>query len=367
MAAAAVLPLEPQPLARRRQQWFEGWFFRFIDHATATSVAVIFGSMRGGIGHAADERAAGRSADWRAQPFDEHLLVLAYRDGGGADVMRSVLLDGPAVTIGGGGARAGGPRVEWWSERNGGMRIEGDAALVDVTLPGGVRVAANVSGPRVPWSEGARADRDGPEGWLARTGLLPCHYFVHSFGSPSSYALWRAGRARRPQRGRALAHVERNYGDAFPTGWVWGQAASAAADAFLVLTGGRFVIGPLTTYSYIIGLRAGALSWNFRTTDADRVVDVRRACEGALALNATSRDGRRRLELALAAPPATFGERIMVPTNRGYFSDKPGCRESYAATAHVAAWEREAGGKYALALRAAIPLAVLEFGGGFQC
>jgi hypothetical protein len=382
LAAAAVLPMEPQPILSHRKQWFEGWFFRFVDHASLTSIAVIFGSLR-------RQQLAEREL---AQPFDEHLVVVAYRDASGTDVMESALLDGGSVSLSGGDA-AGRPSATWWSTHHGGMRVVGDDAFVDVQLRGGLRVVANVSGPRVPWSGGGRVDHDGPEGWLARTGLLPCHYFVHSFGSAAKYELWPRSpqqyqRGRRaplaaPLKGRALTHIERNYGDAFPTGWVWGQAAAPAGDAFLILTGGRFIIGPLTTHSYVIGLRAtrppmgpGAadedgtegLQWNFRTTDLDRVIEARHPCDGALLLNATSRSGLRRLEVQLRAPPHTFGERIMVPTNAGRFSDVPGCRESYAATAHVSAWARNSRwGDFTLAMQATIPLAVLEFGGDFQC
>lgn len=372
--AAALLPMEPRPLTGRQRPWFEGWFFRFTDHATGASAAIIFGSLRGRLHER--ERQKPRPA------FDEHLLVLGYRDGRGVDVSRSVLLDGDAVTLG----KGGGPsaRVSWWSARHGGVRLSAAGTELDVRFADGMRLAANISSARVPWNC-ERPDRDGPEGWLSRTGLLPCHYFVHSFSSPSAYAVW-DGEARRARHigGDALAHVERNYGASFPSGWVWAQASAAAGRASFVLTGGRFVIGPLTMESFVVGLRVptppgtpashARLSWDFRTTDLDRVDDVRHPCEGTLFVNATSRDGRRRLELLLAAPRASFGPPIMVPTHAGGFSDRPGCRESYAALAHVWAWSTERGGRRperqmaaADQLRIDIPLAVLEFGGDRQC
>ena len=108
-----------------------------------------------------------------------------------------------------------------------------------------------VSAPRIPWST-SKPNTAGPEGWLSQTGLLPCHYFVHSFGSPSTYTIWNRGERVRILRlvcivcacylhpestcatcsqargigGTALTHMERNYGDAFPTGWVWAQASA---------------------------------------------------------------------------------------------------------------------------------------------
>ena len=385
---ASVLPMEPQ-LVRRRGPWFEGWFLRLVDHDAALTVSIVFGSLR------RRHRPSSISAD----PFDEHLIVLTYNDGrDGSERMSRVLLDGSTVRLTGGNSASsdlgaappGGPHLSWWSDAHGGMRVDGDAAVVELALPRGVRIVANISASRVPWDV-KRPNEAGPEGWLARTSLLPCHYFVHSFGSRASYALWRGGAVRPALTGSALTHVERNWGDSFPTGWVWAQAAARNGSAYLVLTGGRFVIGPLTTDSYVIGLRGNfggsvggggdggeegvdrELSWDFRTTDLDRVVDSRRPCEGVLSINASSRNGRRWLQLELRAHPRSFGERIPVPTNEEGFSDQPGCRESQTASLSISAWEkRRSGGRrdaleVVQRLRTVVPLAVLEFGGNFQC
>ena len=249
MLAVAVLPFEPQRLAPWRRQWFEGWFIRFVDHAAGLSVALILGSMR----------LPGRSAS-AAGAFDEHLLVLAFSDASGHHSTGHVVVgEREAVLLGGGAgplpaslSASAPPRWEWRSQANGFIRGSGDALSLDVTVDG-ARLVANISAPRVPWSESA-PNRAGPEGWLGRTGLLPCHYFVHSFASPAAYELsipelsFPAGRRtsrspaassagaasrpgvragargqRRTLRGVASTHVERNYGDAFPLGWVWAQ------------------------------------------------------------------------------------------------------------------------------------------------
>lgn len=39
-----------------------------------------------------------------------------------------------------------------------------------------------------------------------------------------------------------------------------------------VLRSGRFVIGPVTTTSFILAIRSKRYNWNFRTTDLDRIV-----------------------------------------------------------------------------------------------
>ena len=64
MLTAVMLPMEPQPNAAKRQ-WFEGWFFRLVDSDHASSVAVIFGSLR------RPDRGSGsfRSPFFHANPF----------------------------------------------------------------------------------------------------------------------------------------------------------------------------------------------------------------------------------------------------------------------------------------------------------
>ena len=384
--AAAALPFEPQPLPHSTAGWFEGWFVRLVDHPGNASVALVLGSLRkrrrgrGTKSKEAERRrqavvsSDGGVAEWQP-PFDEHIMVLAYSDASGHHT-HTLELAGSAVALSGGRtspSRAAGPRVRWWSERHGGLLVEGDSAVIDVSPPGAPRLIANVSGPRVVWS-GTAPDRAGPEGWLAQTGMLPCHYFVHSFGSPSSYRLVRRGERQGGGHGRrvALAHMERNYGEAFPQGYTWAQATAAGGAAFLVVTGGLFVVGPLTTLTYIIALRMpatalrDALEWNFRSTDLDRIVPHRDPCRGILHLNATSLDGRRSLRLRLSAPPRSFGARMPIPTTAG-FSRMPGCRESYDALAELEASERVVAGRWRQRLTLRMPLAALEFGGSWQC
>ena len=138
-----------------------------------------------------------------------------------------------------------------------------------------------------------------------------------------------------------------------------------------MLTGGRFVIGPTSSEQWILGLRTSAgdrdLAWNFRTTDLDAISHAISPCEGSLALNLTARGRTRRLALTLRAPPASFSAPIPVPTPAG-FSEVPGCRESYAAVASLVASKRPSPrAPWAELGRWEVPLAVLEFGGTYQC
>ena len=110
----------------------------------------------------------------------------------------------------------------------------GGTVTVDFTIPaetparedkvqagggGGARIAATIKGRRA-WNEASPNSKDGPEGWLGRTGLLPCHYVVQSLGSSAEYRVEMPGRGS--SHGVGVAHVETNYGVAFPKGWCLG-------------------------------------------------------------------------------------------------------------------------------------------------
>ena len=171
-----------------RRQWFEGWFFRLVDHSSKSSVAVIFGSLR-------------RPQEQRQSvgPFDEHLVVVSYDDErDGSHHMRSVKLDGDAVTLrgrsaggfevaavdgaSGGGGGGGGGEFSWWSERHGGMRVKGDDALLDLRFSHGLRLVANISSPRPLGLEPTK--RSGPRGVAIAHRAASVPLLVHPLAHP---------------------------------------------------------------------------------------------------------------------------------------------------------------------------------------
>ncbi|CAM9846637.1 unnamed protein product [Ectocarpus fasciculatus] len=131
------------------------------------------------------------------------------------------------------------PSFTWEADGIGSFAVDGDTGRLSFQLPE-LSVAASFR-HRQPWSE-ERPNSAGPEGWLERTGLLPLHYFVHSMGSEAGYSLKATG-APRAVVGRGSIHMEANYGESFPTGWVWAQGCSATEG----LCGNVFRDGELTT------------------------------------------------------------------------------------------------------------------------
>jgi len=229
-------------------------------------------------------------------------------------------------------------------------------------------------GGRRPWS--GKDSLDGPEGWLGYTTLLPCHYFVHSVGSPCRYWLTLPGAGpgpglglglgalwRRRLEGQGFTHVEGNHGTFFPKGWCWAQAVSADNDASLSLVLGEFDIGPARPLSVVLYCRTRRHgTFIFRTTDLDRVSIKALDCvAGRVELIASSLlPGRPRVELLISAPPGSFGPPVHIPTAHG-FSGDPGCRESYEASASMRVVAE--GGQ--VLEEVTLPLACLEFGNAF--
>lgn len=205
--------------------------------------------------------------------------------------------------------------------------------------------------------------------------------------------------------GRGFAHLESNYGNHFPRGWIWVNCIAPHREVKLVMVGGKFEIGPAAPTTWVIGYRSPRFHWNMRTTDLDVVqADVDYSAR-SLRLVARSRCGacidvgggwsvggdlekkvrarilthtctpqppgrkpqigKHRLEVNVTAPESSFGSPIYVPTPTG-FSCLPGCRESFTARARIKAVDASTAPEIALTEEHDVELAALEFGGDLQ-
>ncbi|KAG0641006.1 hypothetical protein HOY80DRAFT_883894 [Tuber brumale] len=92
-------------------------------------------------------------------------------------------------------------------------------------LPGGVEVDVQLM-ERTPWHRGE--ELSSPEGAFGElVHLLPIHWHVFSIDSRAEYHIRIPGRAGQEEiRGIGKAHIEKNWGVAFPSGWTWVQAFS---------------------------------------------------------------------------------------------------------------------------------------------
>jgi hypothetical protein len=365
-------PLNPQPIALFGP-FFQGWLVRTVDHSCQRSVILIVGSFsKGG-----------------SRRFNEHYVFCGVETPDGAQQFEA-FPDPSGVSIT--GTRPSLPfparwspfaqktNITWAAKNLGWFKFNDDECCADFKL-GGARIRFTAKN-RLPWCR-INTHSEGPEGKLAYVPfLLPCHYFVHSCGSDCDYSL-DLPTARRSESsvrslltsthtlsGRGHAHIEGNHGTCFPRGWVWAQGVSRDNLASFSLTGGRFEIGPLSPLNFILFVRSdGGRTRIFRTTDLDKVEYDLDGVSGTVRLTATSVFGQSKAVLTITPKgpfESAFGKPIHIPTPAG-FSDTPGCRETYTATADIACFDYDVeAGEYRPAEAVRFPLTALEFGGNFQ-
>jgi hypothetical protein len=368
LPAARTSPFQPRspPSWPKSKPFFEGWFIRVVDHVGKASFCVILGSFKHARQRGDDAVQLGNDFSG----FSSHYLGLSYHvAAAGKDEATTLhhFASPEDVSIAArtpsrpGSCDPPDPDFSIEFKDAGSFQVSPEGGSLNFTVPG-LSVHADFN-DRKPWSRG-KPNSKGPEGWLPGW-LLPCHYFVHTLASPASYCLDADGLPDALE-GKGVLHAECNYGDVFPAGWCWAQGCNSGGTASFILTGGKFVIGPVVTSSWVLGYRSSQLDWNFRTTDFDRVVASANCDDGRLSLRCTSRCGRRLMTIDIQAPQGSFGEPIYCPTQVGW-SNLPGCIESYTATARLRCFRRTGWRlRKKLVEDVQVPLAALEFGGDFQ-
>jgi len=108
----------------------------------------------------------------------------------------------------------------------------------------------------VPWSPAQPLE--GPMGAFTHLShLLPLNWAVHSTCSKAEIHLSYEGRT---EHIRGVAHVEKNWGNSFPAGWIWSQSFGMGGKSF-ALAGGAALPG---VQAYLIGYRSSKCDWDFK-------------------------------------------------------------------------------------------------------
>lgn len=352
-------PLRVQKI-RYLEPFFQGWLFRTIDPKKNVSLIAIVGSY----------------STKRSLHYTSHFLYGCVQNGKERKQI-SKFIDNIQQNY---SERENS--VLWEHPDYGNILLNSTMCSFNMTFPewGTLKMKSEF---RVPWSK-RDSNRNGPEGWLGYTNLLPCHYFVHSMGSHCEYSyvppkktlspfspLTHLTTQPQPLSGQGLAHIEGNHGSFFPEGWIWSQGIIYDGNSSFCLVAGKFAIGPFTPLNLIMNIRLNDDNYVFRTTDLDRFRYDINGVNGTVAINATSLFGLTKVSVVIAAPTSVsssvgFGEPIAIPTYSGFSSD-PGARETYSAMAAVTlfrwSFKKFAYDKVSSAI---FPLSALEFGGSFQ-
>lgn len=357
-------PLNPQ-LASLSCPFFQGWLVRSVDHSKQLSIILIIGSFS----------ASG------SQKYVEHYVFCGVDAGPDGRYHVEAFPSPETVTIEGSPPTSSSLRtyfspegntfplnITWTAAGVGKFIFREAACTADFSLEG-LKVRLNAT-QRTPWAKN-NIQTSGPEGWLGYTSLLPCHYFVHSVGSPCEYVLslpkapntlW-----RKEVRGCGIAHIEGNHGAFFPQGWVWSQAVSADNRASMSLIAGMFDIGTFSPLNVVLYLRTPKRTLIFRTTDFASVALGRLDFQaGVVSLTASHIGNPVRVRVDIqSGGPQSFGPSVYIPTATG-FSNSPGCRETYTAVATVTCSEFDSQLKrYVITETLVFPLTALEFGASF--
>eukprot|EP00475_Leptophrys_vorax_P015794 TRINITY_DN2212_c0_g1_i1.p1 TRINITY_DN2212_c0_g1~~TRINITY_DN2212_c0_g1_i1.p1 ORF type:complete len:379 (-),score=60.73 TRINITY_DN2212_c0_g1_i1:238-1374(-) len=346
--------------------WFEGWYTRVTvsDQASSSALLQSIGII---VGHYPNQTFAAPSSyaafliQQQGKPLEEvHMSV-------GQESIQ-LLPDGVDATN---PDDASPPDFSLVASSDGSssfkMTIDGDEASISGQL-GDYQVSVVISDASASaWG----ANGEGPEGWVSHLGVIGLSWFVYALSAPAQVTVTHLPtNTVLANRASGFAHMEKNWGNTFPKGWIWLEGMRIAADSnepdvTLALAGGYAeVIGITVANQYLIGYRSANLTWNFHPQDpAVFTQTANDACDGNFGL--TARSLGRRLTVEVTADPASFGG-VQGPTGNGFSSDSV---ESFQASIVVSAYS----------VNPLLPLSdgdlletvsfsgALEFGGIFQC
>ena len=412
---AEASPLNQQAILLR-SPFFQGWLVRMIDHSKGGSFIFIVGSF----------------SEQGSKQYDEHYIfcgidmpypknsrisskslynyhIEAFPDPNTVVIEGGMLLKDSRFNML--SRHIPTLNITWSAQGLGKFVFQGNTCNADMKIEN-VHIKFNAEN-RTPWNKNDPV-KDGPEGWLGYTSLLPCHYFVHSVGSPCDYNIkidegtkmfdvpsllspippaclpferdddfslltqhalspvsssivsklyerallpimgatgddddnfslsQNCPSSIRHINGSGFAHIEGNHGTFFPAGWVWSQGINEHNNVSMSLVSGRFSIGGLSPVNTILYIRLGKETFVFRTTDLDRIkIRTLDSTSGKISLTAESLARSHRIDLDIVGPKGWIANAIPVhiPTKSG-FSNEPGCRETYVATAKITLWRQ---------------------------
>jgi hypothetical protein len=335
--------------------WFDGWYNRVTDEDGKRSVAVI----------AAFFKPQGEAYD-ASKGMPGYLAVLVS-EGNGAPTKSYEVFPKNILVRSHGEPAQGKP--DFFSPSNFEWSAPGYGSVthnqVDIKIPGQVEVRMDMSS-RLPF--GYMTPAAGPEGFLAMLPL-PLHWHVESLSSKTTYQWTTYGSGGTTESrvyGVGQAHQEKNWGEAFPSAWLWGQGIQKGNRSQFVFGGGRVSVGPVSIEPYLAAFRSPKANV---TMSPDRPLYIDKefdACAGQLKM--TIKGPTRTLRIEASAPPASFGP-VSIPTKNGFLANAG--EESFSAHYRVQSFVHDPVlglfGKDRLEDEQEFDNAALEFGADYHC
>uniref|UniRef100_A0A0G4GPL4 AttH domain-containing protein n=1 Tax=Chromera velia CCMP2878 TaxID=1169474 RepID=A0A0G4GPL4_9ALVE len=385
--------------------WFEGWYFRLHDAAADRVVGAAFGFS------APDTSTAPKGAT-----IHKAYIMLLLQEGQSGKLQKlDIFPDPETVTINGRPVEssiASDPSLyresnfTWCATKNGCFSVdEGRVERFNLTDGGEYFLEGKIGTP-VHW--GTTAADYGPMGVFAETSLIPLKWFVHTTTSQAESYRFKWGK-RGPMgtagdAAKTSVHQEKNWGDSFPTSWIWSQFSDRTTGSYAALTFGHVTVGPFTDRpAFLLGYRnyqktgpgGAALAADFRP---DNSVIVNAHLDGCAGNFFVELEGVEfRIQVTVTGEPSTFSDKLWGPVSYGF---APVCTETFNAHVEVKLFRRDCTSVLCRSLKRAAILAhqakvaitgvergsgapmdpdfklvdsasagfsALEFGGGFQC
>ena len=343
--------LNPQTI-KINGPFFQGWLLRTIDHKNNTSFIFIVGSF----------------SLSKCSSYNQHYIFCGINNNNDNYHFESLVDPSQVIITANNNTNNQRLSMSWCADHIGRFDFS------DISCSGNFQIG-NLSFQfnatnHIPWDPSNL--NYGPEGWLRKTSLLPCHYDILSVGSLCKYKICISEGLQ--VEGSGYSHIEGNYGDFFPSGWVWSEAIGPNNDASFSLVGGNFKIGAISPMNFIIYYRTNNLKFIYRSTDLHKFQYSIDGIDGFVSIVATKRVSlvvRHQLKLTVKAKGnindnTTFGPAVYIPTPLG-FMNSPGCRETYTGVAELECYEYTVGNYRNKKLIASsnFDLTALEFGGSF--
>lgn len=324
---------------------FEGWYMRVTDREGSRSIAVIGGSFMNSHGDEIPYR-----------PMSGYLAVLVS-EGDGAKTIVYEAFPQETTYITNFEGRFGtknlfeGTKFLWRANGYGSM----SDAHVSVTIPNQVNFELSIFN-RLDWN---KEKNEGPEGVILYFPMVPIHWFVHSLGSDSNYDItYQTADGLQKASGVGYTHQEKNWGEAFPTAWIWSQGVGADNESQYALAGGKVDLKAVKFTSWLVGTRSKNYKWDYRHSMAGTTFTAYiDACEGSFKLIA--KHGDRLTVIKATAPLKSFGY-VSIPTEKGFQAH--GGVESFSAQVTIENFQNNS-----LLERLSFKNAALEFGARYMC
>ena len=341
----------------KRGPFFEGWYLRLFDFNNSDSLGFLFGHVLPKVRSSSTDPLVLSSVLYRTN-CKENRCVLMSKDAKFRSNQFTVTKHGKPISEDPDDTSPSA--FEWYmtsDDSSGSFICQKSSISVDIKF-GNVTFRAEI-GAEVPWGPHG----EGPEGWIDKVPFLPLHWFVYSLRSPIIYYELNDTDNKVYKKGvQGTVHLEKNWGDSFPTAWIWSQGILAHSNISFALSGGPVDVLGLSVTAFLVGYRNPNknISLNFRPTDSVTKA-THNGCQGYV--NITVRGLFHELRIVLLADMSTFSDCLLGPESTGF---RKACVESYDAMAEVVVFKRELQNPRIID-KQIIPFAALEFGGTFIC